>query len=112
MNMADNISTFFSVVNATLRADNRNAESRQAEITAEVHFSGTEVTGFSNGIASWCGQPEKTCFFSESSGNNITTDFRNFTSTDEQVETLREIKAFIASVRGSADSAFNLSGDE
>lgn len=110
--MSENISSFLSVVGATLRADNRNATARQTEITAEVHFSGNDVTGFSNGIASWLGEPEKVCFFSESNGNTVSTDFRNFTSTEEQVETLREIKAFITAVRAAGASAFNLTGDE
>lgn len=110
--MTGNNVSFNSVANATLRADNSADASRTVEITADVYFSGTEVTGFGNGHATVTDHPESVCHFSENGGNSITTDFNNFADTDAQVATLREIKAFVTSVRASGASAFNLQRHE
>lgn len=107
--MTDEKASFTAVASATLRADNHTDESRTVEITSDVYFSGTEVTGFGNGHATVVGRPESVCHFSESGGSSISTDFNNFADTDAQVAALREIKAFVTAVRASGASAFNLS---
>lgn len=106
--MTDEKASFTAVASATLRADNHTDESRTVDITSDVYFSGTEVTGFGNGHATVVGRPESVCHFSESGGNNISTDFNSFPDADAQVAALREINAFIAAVRASAPGAFNL----
>jgi hypothetical protein len=107
--MTDSNVRFRSVASATLGADNSADASRTVEITSDVYFSGTEVTGFGNGHATVVGRPESVCHFSESGGSSISTDFNNFADTDAQVAALREIKAFVTAVRASGASAFNLS---
>lgn len=106
--MTNEKASFTAVASATLRADNHTDESRTVDISADVNLSGTEVTGFSNGIAAPVGDSGAVCRFSESYGNNISTDFNSFPDADAQVAALREINAFIAAVRASAPGAFNL----
>lgn len=110
--MTGNNVSFNSVASATLRADNHTDASRTVEISADVHFSGTDVTGFSNGIAYMPASPGSVCVFSENGGDNISTEFRSFATTDDQVSALREIKAFITAARTGGPSAFNLQRHE